>query len=122
VLEFLDANVFLVSSESCVAFLDPLVEGWSVDLESLRLDILLNPRLVENAHRVFTFAEGEPTAGSAWQPALAEFLKEPQFENPVTEEEARLLRCHRFGERRPTTLYYYRALQNLRDPLHFREE
>jgi transcriptional regulator with XRE-family HTH domain len=122
VLEFLDTDVFQVSNESCVAFLDPLVEGWSVDLDSLRLDILLNPRLVKNAHRVFTFAEGEPTEGSDSEPALAEFLKEPQLENPVTEEEARLLRCHRFGARRPTTLYYYRALQNLRDPLHFREE
>jgi len=27
----------------------------------------------------------------------------------------------RFKYARPTPLYYYRALQNLRDPLHFRE-
>jgi hypothetical protein len=26
----------------------------------------------------------------------------------------------RFTRRRPTALYYYRALQSLRDPLHFR--
>jgi hypothetical protein len=28
----------------------------------------------------------------------------------------------RFKGKRPTPLYYYRALQNLRDPLHFRDE
>jgi len=27
----------------------------------------------------------------------------------------------RFSDRRPTVLYYYPALQNLRHPLHFRE-
>jgi hypothetical protein len=26
----------------------------------------------------------------------------------------------RFNGKRPTSLYYYRELQNLRDPLHFR--
>lgn len=122
VLEFLDTDVFQVSKAACGAFLDPLVEDWSVDLESLRLDILLNPKLVEDAHRIFTFAEGQPSEDTASQAALAEFLEEPQLENPVTEEEARLLRCHRFGAKTPTTLYYYRALQNLRDPLHFHEE
>jgi hypothetical protein len=28
----------------------------------------------------------------------------------------------RFKEKRPGPLYYYRELQNLRDPLHFRAE
>jgi transcriptional regulator with XRE-family HTH domain len=122
VLEFLDADVFHVSSESCVAFLDPVVEAWGVDLDSLRLDIRLNPKLVANPHRVFAFVESEATDDTASQAVLTRFLEAPQFENEVTEEEARLLRCHRFGERIPTELYYYRALQNLRDPLHFHKE
>jgi len=33
----------------------------------------------------------------------------------------RLLRRQRLGGKRATKLYYYRALQNLRDPLHFTE-
>jgi transcriptional regulator with XRE-family HTH domain len=119
VLEFLDTDVFHVSNQNCVAFLDPLVEGWNVDMDSLRLDILLNPRLVANPHRTFTFVEGEPTEGSIAEPGLAEFLSDPRFGGQVTEDEIRLLRRQRFVGRRPTKLYYYRALQNLRDPLHF---
>jgi transcriptional regulator with XRE-family HTH domain len=121
VLEFLDTDVFHVSNRNCVAFLDPLVEGWNVDLDTLRLDILLNPRLVGNPHRTFTFVEGEPIETSVSEPGLAEFLNDPRFDGHVTEEEIRLLRLQRFGGRRPTGLYYHRALQNLRDPLHFRE-
>jgi transcriptional regulator with XRE-family HTH domain len=121
VLEFLDADVLHVSRQDCVAFLDPLVEGWNVDLDTLRLDILLNPRLVDNPHRTFTFVEAEPAEDSVSQAALAAFLDDPRFDGHVTEVEVRLLRHHRFGGRRPTELYYYRALQNLRDPLHFHE-
>jgi hypothetical protein len=122
VLEFLDTDVFHVSNENCVAFLDPLVESWNVDLENLHLDITLNGELVDDAHRTFAFVEGEPTEGSDPESGLAEFLNDPQLASDVTEEEIRLLRCQRFSARKPTKLYYYRALQNLRDPLHFGEQ
>ena len=39
----------------------------------------------------------------------------------VTEEEFDFLKGLRFQNRRPTAIYYYRALQILRDPLHFNE-
>ena len=121
VLEFLDTDVLHVSNENCVSFLDPLVESWDVDLDSLRLDIRLNPDLVEDAHRTFAFVTGAPD-GDDSDSALAEFLDDPQLNGEVTEEEIRLLRCQRFDGRKPNKLYYYRALQNLRDPLHFHEE
>jgi hypothetical protein len=35
-------------------------------------------------------------------------------------EEIEFLKKLRFNGKRPTPLYYYRELQNLRDPLHFR--
>jgi hypothetical protein len=38
----------------------------------------------------------------------------------VTEQEIDFLKKLRFNGKRPTPLYYYRELQNLRDPLHFR--
>jgi hypothetical protein len=38
----------------------------------------------------------------------------------LKEEEIEFLKRLRFNEKRPTPLYYYRELQNLRDPLHFR--
>ncbi len=122
VLEFLDSDVFDVSKESCVVFLDPLVESWKVDLESLRLDITLNRALVANPHWTFTFVEGEPADSSDEEPGLAEFLRDRALDERATDEEIRFLRRQRFATRRPNKLYYYRALQNLRDPLHFSEE
>jgi len=38
----------------------------------------------------------------------------------ATEEEIEFLKRLRFNGKHPTPLYYYRELQNLRDPLHFR--
>ena len=46
VLEFLDTDIFHLSRENCVAFLDPLIESWDIDLATFALDILLNPRVV----------------------------------------------------------------------------
>jgi transcriptional regulator with XRE-family HTH domain len=118
VLEFLDTDVFQVSNENCVEFLDPLVESWNVDLLTLRLDITLNGKLVAAPHHTFTFVEGEPGDGES---GMSEFLEDKRLCGDVTEAEVSLLRRQRFGGRRPTKLYYYRALQNLRDPLHFTE-
>ncbi len=38
----------------------------------------------------------------------------------ATAEEIEFLKKLKFTRRRPTALYYYRELQSLRDPLHFR--
>jgi transcriptional regulator with XRE-family HTH domain len=121
VLEFLDTDVFKVSNESCVAFLDPLVESWDIDLNSFRLEIVLNRQLVANPRRTFMFIESDPEDDSNEKSGLAKFLSDGRLGGDATEEEIRLLRRHRFGGRKPTKLYYYRALQNLRDPLHFGE-
>jgi hypothetical protein len=122
VLEFLDTDVFHVSNENCVAFIDPLVESWDVDLPSFRLDINLNRSLVAEWHRTFTFVESTSADDSGDQPGLADLLDDPRIGCDVTEEEVRLLRQQRLGGRQPNKLYYYRALQNLRDQLHFCEE
>src|SRR6185295_16421599 len=45
ILEFLDTDVFHVSMGNCVAFLDPLIESWDIDLETFGVDIILNRRL-----------------------------------------------------------------------------
>jgi hypothetical protein len=37
----------------------------------------------------------------------------------ATPEEVAFLKNLKFKSKRPTALYYYRELQNLRDPLHF---
>jgi len=51
---------------------------------------------------------------------LKEFLGAPTLSGDVLEAEIEFLRKLRFKGRQPTALYYYRELQNLRDPLHFR--
>ena len=122
VLEFLDADISHVSRESCVAFMDPLVESWDIDLESLRFDVELNPQLVVVSRRRFEFVETEPIDGSGKPSGFNEFLEDTRLSGDITEEETRHLRLRRFDGRRPTKLYYHRALQNLRDPLHFRED
>ena len=32
ILEFLDTDVFNVSVENCVSFLDPMIDSWDIDL------------------------------------------------------------------------------------------
>lgn len=119
VLEFLDTDVFHVSNDNCVDFLDPIVESWTVDLDSLRLDITLNDELVADARHTFRFVEGAEAEIPGEEPGLTAFLGDPRLSAGVTDEEIRFLRSHRFGSMRPGKLYYYRALQGLRDPLHF---
>jgi hypothetical protein len=121
VLEFLDAEVYDVSKESCAAFLEPLVESWGVDLDRLQLEIRLRRELVADPLRSFTFVEQPtPARRDGAPPGLVEFLGDPALAADVSPAEADLLRAHPVGDRQPTKLYYYRALQNLRDPIHFR--
>src|SRR5581483_2351664 len=48
ILDFLDTDVFHVSLENCVSFLDPLIESWDIDLESFSMEIVLNRRLARS--------------------------------------------------------------------------
>ena len=121
VLEFLDADVFNITPNSCIAFLDPLIVSWDVDLASFGLEILLN-RNVAPAHlKKFEFVEaGGP---SDKEPGLQEFLKDRSLSGDATPEEVEFLKQLRSQNgRQPTALYYYRELQNLRDALHFRRK
>ena len=119
VLEFLDTDVFHLSAESCVAFLDPLLESWDVDLSTFGIGFVLNHRLVPGTPKRFEFVEKEPGLPQEDEPGLAEFLQDASLSGHVTRDEIEFLRRLRFKGRRPNPLYYYRELQNLRDPLHF---
>ena len=120
VLEFLDTDIFHLSREHCVSFLEPLLESWDIDLGTFALDIVLNPRVVSGHVKRFAFVERESDQMAGDEPGLTEFLREPALSGTATEEEVGLLRRFKFNGRRPTALYYYRELQSLRDPLHFR--
>jgi transcriptional regulator with XRE-family HTH domain len=120
VLEFLDTDVFNVSVENCVAFLDPLIETWDIDLATFGMEIVLNRRIAPGQPKRFEFVEKEPEEPLQEEPGLKEFLETPILSRDATQEEIEFLRKLKFKGKRPTALYYYRELQNLRDPLHFR--
>lgn len=120
ILEFLDTDVFHVSVDNCVSFMDPLIESWDIDLETFGVAIVLNRRLTLGHLKRFEFVEREPDGPFHVEPGFEEFLKDPLLSANATDEEIEFLKLLRFRDRRPTPLYYYRELQNLRDPLHFR--
>jgi transcriptional regulator with XRE-family HTH domain len=119
VLEFLDTDIFHLSRENGVAFLDPLIESWDIDLATFALDIVLNPRVVSGHVRRFEFIERDSGEVFLEEPGLNEFLEDPALSGSATAEEVSFLKRLRFSGKRPTPLFYYRELQNLRDPLHF---
>jgi transcriptional regulator with XRE-family HTH domain len=121
VLEFLDTDIFHLSPEHCASFLDPLIESWDIDLATFALDIVLNPRVVSGHVKRFEFIQREPDQLNVEEPGLTEFLQNPALSGTATEEELTFLKRLKFRGKgkRPTPLYYYRELQNLRDPLHF---
>ena len=120
-LEFLDTDVFSLSPESCVSFLDPLIESWDVDLTTFGMEVVLNRRIASGDPRRFEFVETGPLQLEV-EPGFAEFIKDSSLSGSATKEEIELLKKLRFNGKRPTPLYYYRELQSQRDPLHFRAE
>jgi transcriptional regulator with XRE-family HTH domain len=119
VLEFLDTDIYHVSAEHCAAFLDPLIASWDVDLATFGLDITLNHRVAAEHVKKFAFVERGPEM-LVEEPGLREFLQDPSLSGSATAEEVEFLKRLRFKSKRPTALFYYRELQGLRDPLHFR--
>ena len=120
VLEFLDTDIFHVSAENCVSFLDPLIESWDIDLATFGLEIVLNHSVVPGQAKRFEFVEREAEQPVGEEPGLRELLQDTSLSGTATAEEVEFLKQLRFTRTRPTPLYYYRELQNLRDPLHFR--
>ncbi len=104
ILEFLDTDVFHVS----------------IDLETFGVEVVLNRRLALERIKRFEFLEKKPERVFKPEPGLEEFLKDTSLSGDATQEEIEFLKSLRFNGRRPAALYYYRELQNLRDPLHFR--
>lgn len=120
ILEFLDTDVFNVSGDDCDSFLGPLIESWDIDLSSFSMEIVLNKRLAPGQPRKFEFTQQQSDDPYEDEPGLAEFLANASLSGNATHDEIEFLRTLRFKGKRPSALYYYRELQSLRDPLHFR--
>ncbi|MGB8474757.1 MAG: helix-turn-helix transcriptional regulator [Candidatus Acidiferrum sp.] len=121
ILEFLDTDVFNLSVDHYTAFLDPLIKSWDIDLATFSMEIVLNQSLAAGGPRTIEFVE-RPSSEPDEEPGLKEFLLDRALSGELTPEEIGFLKGVRFRGRRPTPLYYYRELQNLRDPLHFQAE
>src|SRR5690348_505628 len=119
ILEFLDTDVFHVSVENCISFLAPLIESWDIEFESFGMEIVLNRRLTRPHVKKLEFREAEPQRSPEIQPGLREFLEDVKLSAGITDEETAFLKNLTFNGKRPSLLYYYRELQNLRDPLNF---
>jgi transcriptional regulator with XRE-family HTH domain len=120
VLEFLDTNISNLSIENCVSFLDPLIESWDIDLVTFAMQIVLNHRVATGHVKKFEFLQRELEEPLDEEPGFKEFLQATALSGDATGEEIAFLGKLRFKKKRPTALYYYRELQNLKDPLHFR--
>jgi hypothetical protein len=108
-----------VSIENCVSFLDPLIESWDIDLATFVIEITLNHGVAARHPRRFEFVESETEPAFEEEPGLREFLQNASLSGDATQDEILFLRKLRFKGKHPTPFYYYRELQNLRDPLHF---
>ena len=85
VLDFLDTDIFHLSAEHCVSFLDPLIESWNIDLATFALDIVLNRSVVSGHVKRFEFIERKPAIMSEQEPGLKEFLEDPALSGTATE-------------------------------------
>jgi len=118
-LEFMETDIFNVSAENTVTFLDPVIESWDIDLATFGMEIVLNRRLAPGHPKRFEFVEREAAAPDDEEAGFQAFLRDPSLKGDATAEEIEFLKRLRFARKRPTALYYYRELQSLRDPLHF---
>jgi len=99
-----------------------MIDSWDIDLKTFGLEVVLNRRLAPGSVKRFEFAEQEPLKNSAIEPGFEQFLNDKSLSGDATAEEVEFLKELRFQGKRPTAIYYYRELQNLRDPLHFQRE
>jgi hypothetical protein len=83
------------------------------------MDIILNHRVAPGRVKKFEYVEKEPKSTPPEEPGLAAFLHTASLSGDATAEEIAFLRKLHFNGKRPTALYYYREIQNLRDPLNF---
>ena len=104
ILEFLDTDVFHVSVENCVSFLNPLIESWDIDLQTFDMEIVLNRRLAVGRPKRFEYVERESEQLFGIEPGLEEFLRDTSLGGDATEEEIEFLRRLSFRGKRPTPI------------------
>jgi transcriptional regulator with XRE-family HTH domain len=118
ILELRKADVFNLSIDQCSLFLDPLIVSWDIDLSIFAMEIHLIRHFAPNPVRRFHFVESN-SDGHREEPGFREFLRDSLMSADATKQELDFLRSLNLKQNSPTPLFYYRALQTLRDPLNF---
>jgi hypothetical protein len=83
------------------------------------MEIVLNRKLSRSHLKKLEFQEAQRDPELESEQGLEEFLNDPTLSAGITEHETAFLKQLRVDGKRPSRLYYYRELQNLRDPLNF---
>jgi transcriptional regulator with XRE-family HTH domain len=117
--ECLNTDLFDVSPENSISFLDPIIDSWDVDLKTFGMEVVLNRKVATGGRKRFEFTEQDPRESVALEPGLQQFLRDEALSGDATEQEIEFLKGLKLNGKQPSPLYYYRELQNLRDPLHF---
>lgn len=100
-------------------FIEPLIRSWNFDEQRFVLTV----QLTTGSTREFRFQEAVKPERTVDEPALRAFLRDATLSAGATAGEIEFLRRIRFaGNEHPTPIFYYRTLQNLRDPLNFKVE
>ncbi len=82
-LEFLDTDVFNLSPENCISFLEPLIESWDVDLTTFGMEIVLNARIASGDPKRYEFVERGPDQPEV-EPGFKEFLNDSSLSGTAT--------------------------------------
>lgn len=98
------------------ARLDAVIESWEWDPATFAVAVALTT----GERKRFEYVE-RMLADPNKEKGLMEFLRDPVLSGTATDAELAFLKSLRFSDRYPSALYYYRELQSLRDPLHFRD-
>lgn len=106
-------DIFNLSTKDCVSLLE-MIDSWDIDLKTFGMEVVQSGRL-----KRFEFSEQKTPEPVGLAPGLAQFLKDASLSGDATEAEIEFLKALKFKGKQPSSIYYYRELQNLRDPLHF---
>jgi hypothetical protein len=120
VSELLLADVFSAPMEGFIPVLELLIDSWRIDLDTFGVEIRINGGMASRDLRRFEFVEKKAPPPVLLEPGLTEFLGDKALSGDATEEEIEFLKALQLNGKRPFPIYYYRELQNLRDPVHFR--
>jgi transcriptional regulator with XRE-family HTH domain len=112
-------SIFDIPVEGCSEVLEPMLESWDIDLDTFGITVVPNRLFSPASPRRFEFVERQMTAPAVPEPGLEQFLNDSALSGDATEEEIAFVTKLRPPRKRPSPIYYYRELQNLRDPLHF---